>query len=39
MVTVASDAARDGTALKVENRLDARFDVTYMACAVSKGLE
>lgn len=31
MVTVASEAARDGTALKVENRLDARFDVTLGA--------
>ena len=36
VVTVASEAARDGTALKVENRLDARFEVTYIACEVSK---
>lgn len=36
VVTVASEAARDGTALNVENRFDARFDVTYIACAVSK---
>lgn len=31
VVTVASEAARDGTALNVENRLDARFDVTLGA--------
>jgi len=35
VVMVASEAAREGTPLKVENRFDARFDVTWEQAMIS----